>query len=49
MPKKKEKRPSGTWAGTGYVGIVHEGKRFLFTEKEYNNAWLRSRKRSGLD
>ena len=40
MPKKKKKE---------YVRLVHKGKRFLFTKKEYNRAWLRAKKRSGLN
>ena len=40
-PKKKKKAE--------YVQLVHKGKRFMFTKNEYNKAWLRSKKRSGLD
>jgi len=41
MVKSKKKRE--------VVTLIHKGKRFLFTKIEYNKAWKRAKKRSGLD
>ena len=43
MPKAKSKKR------TGVTVLVHKGHRLMLTDAEYNRAWKRAKKYSGLD
>ena len=46
MAKKVTKCPKSKQE---VVMVVHDGRRFMFTKTEYNKAWLRAKKCSGLN
>jgi len=49
MPRKSKKSTAKKKKKTEYVRVIHKGKRLLFTKKEFNGAYLRAKKRSGLN